>query len=88
MVWWLAGTAFPCILRLLGARVGHDVLIAGKASMLNLVIDAKSIRLGNGVIINYGSYVLPHSVDRGLMGHPIMRQEPCGKSRAQCPSNN
>lgn len=75
----LPGTALmPCLLRFFGANVGHDLLVANDIPMSLFCIDARHIHIGDGVVINHGADVVPHSIDRGLIGHPSMR---CGFSR-------
>ena len=63
----------PCLLRFFGARVGKDLLVANDIPMTLLSIDARHISIGDGVVINHGADVIPHSVDRGQIGHPVMR---------------
>ena len=71
------GTALmPCVLRLFGAHVGHDLLVANDIPMSLFCIDARHISIGDGVVMNQGADVIPHSVDRGLIGHPLMRWGP------------
>lgn len=70
----------PCLLRFFGAHVGQDLLVANDIPMSLFCIDARHISIGDGVIINHGADVIPHSIDRGLIGHPSMR---CGLCLAQ-----
>ncbi|KAK9838807.1 hypothetical protein WJX74_003722 [Apatococcus lobatus] len=70
----LNGTALmPCLLRFLGAHVGKDLLVANDIPMSYFCVDARHISIGDGVVINHGADVIPHSVDRGQIGHPLMR---------------
>ncbi len=83
-----AGTALmPCLLRFFGAHVGKNLLVAEDSTMSILCFDARHMTIGDGLVVNHGAAIIPHSVDRGLIGHRLMRYDQSFRSVVKEPQN-